>query len=182
MFKLGHQIDGDWQEYSHPAVFSVAQTSGGREKVLTTAPGSDAAIFTTLAALLTPPFFLLYVLHTPRGEGLPGRYQSGEIGLEEVEEFLRRHADLLRRDARFDLWLYSVTDQATIIRDRHDLIHAYGPTASFVAALHRLGFAAGAPTIPAPHEHHYHAACDEQSRAVLANDWRYSSLRPEDEQ
>ncbi len=182
MFKLGHQVDGDWQEYSHPAVFSVAQTGSGREKVLTAAPHSDATIFATLAALLTPPFFLLYLLHTPRGEGLPGRYQSGEVDLEEVEGFLRRHADLLRCDARFDLWLHSVTDQATIVWDRHDLIHAYGPTASFVAALDGLGFVPGTPTIPAAHEHHYQPACDDQARAVLASDWRYSPLRPEDEQ
>ena len=182
MFKLGHYVDGSWREYSHPALFSVARTEGDREKVLTAAPGSDALIFVTLAELLTPPCFLLYVLHTPRGEGPPGRYQSDEMNRGEVGEFLRRFADLLRVDARFDLWLHSPADQATIVWDRHDLIHAYGPTASYVATLRGLGFEAGELAIPAPHEHHYHAACDEQARAVIDSGWRHSPLKPEDEQ
>jgi hypothetical protein len=182
MFKLGHCVDGIWRQYSHPSLFSVMRTESDREKVLTAAPGGDVLIFATLADQLTPPFFLLYILHTPRGEGSPGRYRSGEMSREEVHEFLQRYADLLKADARFDLWLHAAADPATIVWDRHDLIHAYGPTDSYIAALRGLGFEAGEVAIPVPHEHHYNPACDEQARAVMESGWCYSPLRPEDEQ
>jgi hypothetical protein len=183
MFKLGHCVDGEWRAYSHPPIFSAVRTHSGQLKVLATAPGSDPLVFTTLSDRLTPPYFLLYILHTPRGEGEAGRYQSAEIDRAELHLFMREFANLLSTDGRFDLWLHSPSDGATIVWDRHDLIHAYGMIDAAAEALRGLGFAAGEPTIPAPHEHHFHAACDASARALLANrDWQYSVLREEDVQ
>ena len=39
------------------------------------APGGDAAVFLALIGRVEPPYKVLYVLHTPRGEGEPGRYE-----------------------------------------------------------------------------------------------------------
>lgn len=183
MFKLEWMRDGEWEEFSHPPVYAVEPLSGGGERVVATAPGSDPLVFQRLSERLTPPFLLLYVLHTPRGEGEPGRYQSPEIDRGELVAFLDRFDSFLREDARFDLWLHSPTDQATIVWDRHNLIYGYGPTGALVEALRALGFHAGAPAIPTPHAHHYHQAYDEDARALLAGmDWSRSPLQPEDEQ
>lgn len=153
MFKLGCRIADAWVEHSHPPVYSLTNTSSDNIKVVATAPGSDPVVFQKLADCLTPPFFLLYVLHTPRGEGDPGRYQSHEIAREELVQFLRRFDRFLRSDSRFDLWLHSTADRATIVWDRHNLVHGYGPTKSLVDALRALGFAKGEPDISIPHQH-----------------------------
>lgn len=183
MFRLGHCIDGEWRRYSHPPLFEVSATDGGRRKLFATVPGSDPLAFTTLADRLTPPFFLLYILHTPRGEGDAGRYQSSPIDRAEFQRFVREFGALLSADGRFDLWLHSPADGATIVWDRHDLIHGYGPVDAMAEALRGLGFGAGRPAIPVPHQHHYHAGCDALARALLASrEWRYSPLREEDEQ
>lgn len=183
MFKLGHWVGDEWVEYSHPPVYAVQRTSTGGTKIATVAPGGDPIVFQKLAGCLTPPYFLLYVLHTPRGEGDPGRYQSRELTPAELERFLRRFGGFLQCDSRFDLWLHSATDRATIVWDRHNLVHAYGPTAPLIDVLRGLGFDRGEPTIPSPHQHHYHQALDGDAQAILASlDWIYSPLQPEDEQ
>lgn len=183
MFKLGHYVAGECVEHSHPPIYALEPSAGAGEKVVATAPGSDWIVFQTLAQVLNPPFFLLYVLHTPRGEGDAGRYQSPELSLGEVDRFLSQFGCFLRSDARFDLWAHSIEDDATIIWDRHNLIHGYGATSRFVEALRALGFDKGEPGIPAPHAHHYHQANDEAAKAVLdCMNWHYVPLRPEDEQ
>jgi hypothetical protein len=84
---------------------------------------------------------------------------------------------------RFDLWFFSPSSKATIVWDRHNVAYAYGPIECFEEKLRALGFTDGIPGIPVPHEHHYHAACDEDAKAVLDHfAWRRSDLRPEDEQ
>lgn len=183
MFRLGHCVDGQWGRYSHPPVFKITSTSDCRGKIFATAPGSDPLALVTLAERLTPPFVLLYVLHTPRGEGEAGRYQSEPIDWAEFQHFVSDFGSLLSSDGRFDLWLHSPADQATVVWDRHDLIHAYGPIDAMAEALRELGFEDGQPAIPVPHEHHYRAECDAMAGALLASrEWRYSPLREEDEQ
>lgn len=181
MFKLGYCKADEWIEHSHPPIYSLEMTTAGEEKLIATVPGSDPIVFQKLAHCLTPPFFVLYVLHTPRGEGEPGRYQSAEITRDDLDRFIRRYELFLRSDSRFDLWLHSPADQATIVWDRHNLAFGYGPTRSLIAALRGLGFERGQPTIPAPHQHHYHQAFDDDARAVLTDmAWSYSPLQPED--
>ena len=183
MFKVGYLIDDEWREHSHPPVFKLVKSDPESAKVITTAPGGDPLIFRLLSDRLSPPLVLLYVLHTPRGEGRPGRYQSCELTHAEIGRFLDRFASFLQSDARFDLWVHSLTDSATIVWDRHNLIHAYGMPHRFVEALRSTGFHEGDPAIPAPHEHHYHAAFDRDATALMSFcDWQETPLQPGDEQ
>lgn len=161
----------------------LKEVTGQNPKVLATAPGGDPIVFRRLMDCLRPPYFLLYLLHTPRGEGEPGRYQSGQLSRDTVTEFLDRFGNLLHADARHDFWLHSSLDRATIVWDRHNLIHAYGPTDAYARTLAELGFTMGEPTIPFPHMHSYRPEFDDDARAVLeALEWHYAPLRPEDEQ
>jgi hypothetical protein len=165
-------------EHSHPPVYEIVG-----ETLVATAPGSDPLLFERLAELLDPPCFLLYVLHTPRGEGEPGRYQSDALSRAEIASFLNRFSSFLQRDSRFDLWIHAPTDGATLVWDRHNLIHGYGPVPTFAKALDSLGFLPGTPEIPTPHEHHYHAALDQQARELLVGlRWHWKPLQPQDEQ
>lgn len=126
---------------------------------------------------------MLYVLHTPRGEGRPGRYQSPQLTLNEVAEFLEEFGDFLGRDARCDFWLHCFGSDATLVWERHNLLYAYGPLTTFEATLKDHGFSIGAPTVPSPHAHHYHPAHDAIAGRLLARwPWQWSALRPEDEQ
>lgn len=174
---------GEWEEHSHPPIFTLREVVGQKPKILAGVPGGDPLVFRQLMDCLNPPYFLLYLLHTPRGEGEPGRYQSGQLSAQTALDFLDRFGNFLRADGRHDFWLHSPSDQATIVWDRHNLIHAYGPTDAYAKVLSELGFAAGEPAVPHPHIHSYRAEFDDDARAVLETlEWRYAPLRPEDEQ
>src|SRR4051794_15004365 len=104
-----------------------------------------------LTSHLRGPFQLLYVLHTTRTGAALGRYESPELNAAAVHKFLQSFERFLSEDARRDFWIRSHTDDATIVLDRHNLIHAYGPLDAFESALRDLGVQAGAPpSIPDP--------------------------------
>ncbi len=177
MYRLGYLANGEWVAHSHPPVFDVA------ERLIAGVPHSDPNVFARFIECMEPPYYLLYVLHTPRGEGLPGRYQSPSLSLPEVKEFLARFAAFLSADARFDLWAHSPREEATVVWDRHDRLFGYGPLERYARMLESMGFCHGQPEIPDPHMHHYREEFDAVAKDVLtAFDWRHSPLQPEDEQ
>jgi hypothetical protein len=183
MSKLFHCVDDQWVEHSHPPIFHLHESDSGTPRVAATAPGGDPMILRSLADCLAPPFILLYVLHTSRGEGETGRYQSPDLSRAQLHGFLDHFADYLQNDSRFDLWVHSPDDRAVVVWDRHNLIWAYGPTDCFIALLRRLGFHEGSPSVDFEHEHHYRPAYDGDAKALLgAFNWHRTPLRPEDEQ
>jgi hypothetical protein len=127
---------------------------------------------------------LLFVLHTPRGVGEPGRYESPLLEASEVRTFLARFGPYLAGDGRHELWAYSPSQGAQVVWDRHDRLFGYGPVDDFATTLRALGYSTGEePAIPVPHEHHYHAAFDADAAALLAwCDWHRKPLQPVDEQ
>jgi hypothetical protein len=186
MYKLGHEVDGEVVEHSHPPRFIrqiVAPGEPGRSRLIAGVPGGDPAVFGALAARLAEPMVVLYVLHTPRGEGEAGRYESEEIGFDALRNFLDRHAAFLAGDGRFDLWVMSSEAGGLLVWDRHNLLHAYGPLEAFAATLRGLGFQEGELPPVGGHMHYYRSEFDQDAEAVLsAFDWRRKPLRPEDEQ
>lgn len=183
MYKLGHLVSGEWIEHSYPAVFHLPEEFGKPRCVVAGVPGGDSNIFLQLVSTLDEPYYLLYVLHTPRGEGSPGRYQSGILALSELRALVLKFNTFLAQDARFDLWAHSPSEQARVVWDPHNLIHVYGPLDRFAAQLGFLGFSPGFPETPAPHSHNYHAGLDTQAKEILdAIEWSYSPFKPEDEQ
>lgn len=178
MHKLSALREGEWIEHSHAPTF-VREN----DRVVAAVPHGDVEIFSRLLTSLEPPYFLLYVLHTPRGEGRAGRYQSPALVASQLHDFIDRFGEFLSRDSRFDLWGHSPSDEATVVWERHDLLYAYGPIEEYVRALHALGFSAGAPSIPVPHAHNYRPELDDRARDLLSVwKWSWSELRAEDEQ
>lgn len=183
MHKLDWQPAEDWVPHSFAPVFTTEITSSQTERMIAGVPGGDASVLLKLIECLTPPFFVLYVLHTPRGEGDPGRYQSPPLELSALQAFVSRFASFFAGDARFDLWVHSPSAEGTIVWDRHNLIYGYGPVECFGRALGSLGFSEGKPSVPGPHMHHYRQELDADGTAILsAFSWQYSPLHPEDEQ
>ena len=84
-------LDVDGVEVAAPsaAVFELGHMSSGEPRLLVAAPPSKRNVFRELADRLAEPFFLLYVLHTPRGEGGAGRYQSPPLDSQQVDDFRR---------------------------------------------------------------------------------------------
>ncbi len=182
--KLSHMVNGEWVEHSFPPAFALQVMPYGPRRLVAGVPGGDPVVFDKLIGCLTGPFFVLYILHTPRGEGEPGRYQSQQIDSAELQAFLGRFSPLLTGDARHDLWIHSPGANATLVWERHNLIYAYGPLAAYAKALRELGFEENAPLEPSfAHSHHYREDFDGLAREILtALDWRRSALQPEDEQ
>src|SRR3954469_2050533 len=183
MYKLSYLNKGEWVEHSFAPVFSFEATQSGGGRVVTCAPGGDPLIFQRLLGVLEPTYILLYVLHTPRGEGPAGRYRSPELTSVQFQRFMERFESYLRADGRFDLWGYSASEEPFVVWDRHNRVFAYGDSDEAVATLRGMGFEAGDIRIPSPHSHHFRPECDVDARALLAAfDWTHMPLRPEDEQ
>jgi hypothetical protein len=181
--KFESLVEGEWQRHQYNDTFAREPTS--RMTRLRVGPrGRHASLLLGLAAEITSPYKVLYVLHTPRGGSAAGRYESPALEGPQVGHFFRRFAEFFAGDARHDIWLHSGPDDATLVWDRHDLLYAYGPLDQFVAALERRGLRAGeVPVIPSPHSHRYHSEWDAAERELVAKlEWTMTPLRPGDEQ
>lgn len=183
MTKLSHLVADEWTAHSHPPAYEIGATDSGARRLVAGVPAGDPLVVATLAAALAPPFELLYVLHTPRGEAPPGRYQSPELDAAALRAFLNDFGPLLGSDARHDLWVRSPADGATLVWDRHNLLYAYGPLDRFEQRLRGLGFAPGRLEIPAPHTHHYRREFDPLAKQLIGRfAWHRTELQPEDVQ
>lgn len=183
--RLSGYIDGIEAAYVRPAAYARHKTKSGTERIVADVTGSGPEVLHELVKHLAGPFLLLYVLHTSRGEGSVGRYQSPALSGDEINRFITRFAEYFLADGRFDLWVHSRESNATVVWDRHDKLFAYGPLDDFETALHALGFSPGEPetSLSIAYIHHYRSECDDDARTVLAAlDWQYSPLKPEDEQ
>lgn len=182
MHKLSHRIGTQWQEHSFAPLYELP-AEGDIERLCAGSPSGQPEPFERLGHCLEPPYLLLYVLHTPRGEGQPGRYQSPELSANEFQAFMDRFGRYLATDARFDILLYSPAEEATVVWDRHNHLFAYGPIDRFVAALVALGFEEGGIAALGDHQHHYRPENDRDAADLIAwCDWLHSPLNPEDEQ
>jgi len=182
MHKVSEDADGEWTERLGANVYLREIYSGG-ERVRLAVPANARSVMRALAECLPAPHQLLYVLHTPRGEGEPGRYQSEMLPDGELRKFLDRFEDFFWADGRHDLWLRSAESGALIVWDRHNDVYGYGDLDGFEEALGQLGFEPGAPPPLGAHLHHYRVEFDGDATALLAAlNWTRSPLRTEDEQ
>lgn len=183
MYKLGTLQDDVWKEHIHPKTYAVQNRELTSRRIYAGVSPSDPDLFEHLTLCLTPPYFILYILHTPRGEAEPGRYESPSLSAAEFCGFLHTYRRLLSTDARFEIWSYSLKDDATVVWDRHNQIFAYGPIDQYAEKLHAFHYSVGEPSFSVSHEHHYHPENDAEARALIkALTWKFSPLRPEDEQ
>ena len=184
MRKLMLHRNGNDVEQSPPAVFETRETATGATRIVLNVPDGQADLLRRLAGLLPPPFYLLYILHTPRGEGEAGRYQSTKLSLPELRDLLRRYESSFSSDARHDLWVYSPSSRRTLVWDRHNLLFAEGePLDDVREVLVGRGFKEGPLAPLGAHVHHYRAEFDNDAANLLKEiDWYRTPLRPEDEQ
>ena len=182
MHKLLYEVEGSYREHSFPAVFSEL-TAGTVPRIHAGLPAGGLEPFEVLVSQLEAPLVILYVLHTPRGEAPAGRYQSRDFSHFELTSLLERFTAFLCSDSRFDLWVYSPSQRATVVLDRHNQMFAYGPLASFSSALRAIGYEQGIISVDFPHVHQYMPEFDGDAAELLSRlDWIQTDLRPEDEQ
>jgi hypothetical protein len=181
--KISTLHDGVERPHVYANTYTRERLSDGSERLRVGLRGGHAVALRRLAALLPPPYKLLYVLHTSRTGAVLGRYESDVLDGPEVEAALARFGNFFAEDARHDIWLHSAGG-GTLVLDRHNVLNAYGPLDEFETALQRAGIAPGAgPQLPSPHALHYHAAWDDaEQEATRAFGWRITPLRPEDRQ
>lgn len=174
MEKIFRQEGKAWVECSSTPVDEKQTTKSGTTRICAMVTKDTQAVFKELSLSMEEPYFLVYVLHTTRGEGDCGRYQSPELSKAEFVQFLHKFREYFWSDARFDIWAYSPGEKSTIVWDRHNMLYAYGPIPRFESVLANLGYEAGRPMIPAPHEHHYRKEFDAAACSVLNYfDWIY---------
>ena len=178
MWKIEIEDCGNWIERDGRRQFCLE--SGGRLRF--TLPRSLPGLVHELCGHLTAPFQLLYVLHTSRGEGQLGRYQSPELSRPELDQFFLRFGDLLAADGRHDLWIRSAASGDMIVWDRRNDVYVYGAH-SVVELLAAHGFEEGPLEPLGLHQLHYRAEFDGAARDLLATfRWTRTGLQPDDEQ
>jgi hypothetical protein len=183
VLKISSHSGGVEVPFETPAAFSRQPTSSGGQRLVSGVPAGDAGILLALMKEIEAPLFMLYVLHTPRGEAAPGRYQSPAVSAEEARNIVTQFGGFLGADARFDFWVHSPSSKATLVWDRHNQMYCYGPLEKFESALCAMNFAEQALPDMGPHIHHYRSDFDSQAKEILqVVQWSYSPLRPEDEQ
>lgn len=182
MSKLQHLVEGRLAPFD-PAPTFARQSTRGVDRLSAFVCANAPHAFESLVRQLEPPYYLLYVLHTPRGEGHAGRYQCPAVTAEEFSNFMAKFSVYLNADARFDFWAHSPAEQATVVWDRHQQLFCYGPIDRFAECLKALGYTEGDLAHLGEHVHHYRAECDAMAASILRElDWSHSALRPEDEQ
>ncbi|CAN7246447.1 hypothetical protein [Brevundimonas sp. LjRoot202] len=184
MRKLSLELNGNDVDQSPRALFEQQVMKTGKPRVITYVPDGQADLIQRLSVLMPEPFYVLYVLHTPRGEGEPGRYQSTELSRRELDRFLIKYRSFFADDARHDLWVYSPNSGRTLVWDRHNMLFAEGESLDdVISALCEQGFEEGIVQPLANHFHHYRPEYDGEAASLLAEfDWYRTPLRAEDEQ
>lgn len=182
MWKIDIEADGRWVERDAERRFALEATFGG-PRLRLVLPRSLPHLIRELSGDLQEPFQLLYLLHTPRGEGPKGRYQSPRLSRIDLDAFLFRYGGFLAGDARHDLWIRSAHSNTVVVWDRHNDVYLYDAPPSVVERLTTLGFREAELEPLGAHTHHYRAEFDRDAREVLtAFQWTWTTLRPEDEQ
>lgn len=183
LFRLSALNGADWVRVQHPDTFAIEVLDGGLRRLRCTTQGDTATFFRLLTTSFASPYFLLYVLHTPRGDAEPGRYQSGALTPEELKTFVAVFADFLSGDGRHDLWASAPNDGAQVVWDRHDVFFVYGRLEAAEALLRSHGFREGTAKVLDPHAHHYHAEFDDaEHRLISYYDWLKTPLQSSDVQ
>ena len=158
---------------------------GGLPHLRIAVEGQQVRLIEALMDSMPEPFWLLYVLVVPRGEGQAGRYQASEpLTREQVRSFLERFRNLIELDGRHNVWLKSDSGPALLVLDRHNLVYAYDLGDNSVETLQQMGWVEvdrAAIALPDPHAHHYHAMFDDEARDILATmQWNWTPLREQD--
>jgi hypothetical protein len=183
MLKISVLHENSWIERDCPAVFAREKLGTATERLIVNLPRLATNTFRKMTELMKEPFMVLYVLHTPRIDKEPGRYQSEEITTEQLHDFLSRFEPFLCCDARHDVWVRSVSTGDFIVWDRHNDIFIYGDLDKFVKVLVDIGFKEQRVSTLAEHRHFYREEFDADALALLMTfDWHRTPLRAEDEQ
>lgn len=184
MRKLTLDLGGIEVEQSPPAVFERQAMSDRNPRIAACVADGHSSLFRLLTVALSGPFYVLYVLHTPRGEAEPGRYQSTELSRDDLEAFLMKYELYISDDARHDLWVYSPSSGQTLVWDRHNTLFAEGePLEPIAEVLVSQGYREGSLPALGDHYHHYRPEYDADAAGLLDEfDWYRTPLRKEDVQ
>ncbi len=182
MFKLGYYINNELQEYHYSGLYNVEQNSS-YERILIGLEQGHIDTVLDLMAVLKGPFYMLYVLHTPRTDNEPGRYQSEALTYDEMSILLNHFKKFYENDSRHDIWIHSPETNTTIVYDRHNLIYLYGFTDEHVHIIKEKRLKKEPVNIPSPHVHNYNAEYDIfESKLVNEYQWVRTPSHNEDSQ
>ena len=169
--------------FQYPQIWIREKIASGDRLVI--APrGNHVDLMLKLAQSWSGPYFILYVLVVPRGEGQEaGRYQSpNSVNYSELEQFFLKYKQVFETDGRHHVWIASASNEGTLVYDQHNVIYAYGMLDKYESILTEQGFTSRQVKFPAPHTHHYHAENDIKINELLNHwEWVKSPLAENDE-
>jgi hypothetical protein len=178
-------LEPEDREWTYSDVWATEETTGGGSRLVIAPSQGQIKLLAALLGAMSGPFWVLYVLIIPRARGEQGRYQSPEPqAASAVETLLNEFSEFLEGDGRHNLWIASESGSEVLVYDRHNVIYAYGPLASWRLLLATNEFDEVPEVLfPSPHSHHYHPGLDSEENRLLAYwDWHRTPLRESDEE
>lgn len=162
-------------QFSYSNVWQFEQFAATSRLII--APSANHfEVLLELTKILSEPFGILYVLVVSRCNNFAGRYQCpAPINRKDLEKFLYEFQNYLEGDARHNIWIASLSQQSTVVYDRHNLIYAYGALEKFKKVIENKGFNEGKVEIPTPHIHNYNPKFDGDEIAVM-NYWQWKQF------
>jgi hypothetical protein len=168
-----------------PGKIFARENHGSTPHLMVAAASGQVQLLEALLNKMPEPYWLLYVLVVPRGEGEPGRYQSPTpLSRSELISLLSRFRNFFETDGRHNVWIKSESGPALLVLDRHNIVYAYGFEGEWSSELREMGWTevdGKAIALPDPHAHYYHEIFDDDARNVLGEmEWSHSPLREQD--
>ena len=187
VYKFGYSTaTGEDKPFNYPNTWAVEKTSIGSERLIIAPNTEHVVLIRGLSELMTPPFWVLYVLLVPRTRvHSPGRYQNPQpLTRKQLAAFLDRFRNYFEHDARHDVWVSEADGSSLLVYDQHNIIYAYGPLREYEQKLREKGLEQSQEVaLPAPHSHHYNPEYDvEEAALVNYFRWRISPLQEEDDE
>jgi len=180
MFKLGNCIHEKTFEHHYSNAY-IFENTPQATRLKVSLSNSHITTLIQLIEKMNGPFFLLYILHTPRTTSEGARYQSPKLSKEETVLLLQTYRDYLETDGRHDIWIYAPESDTTLVYDRHNLIFLYGLNIPQTEFVQKICAPVRAIKIPAPHKHFYHARYDGAEKTILKHiAWHKSPLTNQD--
>lgn len=185
-YRFGHVTPaGEDRPFVYSNVWAVEKTNGGSERLIIAPKRDHVALIRKLCELMSPPFWVLYVLLLSRtGIHRAGRYQNPQpLTRKQLAAFLERFRNYLERDARHHVWIAEADGSSLLVYDQHNVIYAYGSLEEFKRLLRETGFAeAPEVRLPVPHSHRYNSEYDSEERALIDYfQWKLTPLQEDDD-
>jgi hypothetical protein len=149
------------------------ESISGVSRILLSTSGDVLQLLRDLLGFYSEPFKIALVMDSPPLGHDYCRLEAAERSRADVLSLFDSFSHLLRTDARFQLWIHSVSaGGGSLVMDDHGWLYVYGHLEAVEELLVSIGLKLGRPELPFPHVHNEDPRNNEEFANLLKYwDW-----------